>query len=102
VRVYVELARRSFQRHLAYRQATVAGLFTNAVFGGLIASVYGALYRARGSGADVAGVELAEIFAFVWIGQSLVMGGGVWGWGGMAGSIQNGDGGGHLMKPNDY
>src|SRR5688500_7904554 len=59
VRLYFEVARRSFRRHLAYRAATLAGLFTNAVFGVLIASVYGALYDGRGETA-VAGFSRAE------------------------------------------
>ncbi|MEA2527897.1 MAG: viologen exporter family transport system permease protein [Thermomicrobiales bacterium] len=102
MRVYVELARRSFQRHLAYRQATVAGIFTNAVFGVLIASVYGALYRSRGGEADVAGFGLSEIFAFIWIGQSLLMVVAIWGWWEMAVSIQTGNVVADLIKPINY
>lgn len=102
MRVYVELARRSFQRHLAYRQATIAGIFTNAVFGVLIASVYGALYRSRGSEADVAGFGLTEIYTYVWLGQSLLMVVAVWGWWDMATSIQTGNVVTDLMKPVDY
>jgi ABC-2 type transport system permease protein len=102
VRVYVELGRRSFQRHLAYRQATIAGIFTNAVFGVLIASVYGALYRSQGSEAAVAGFGLPEIFAYIWIGQSLLMVVAVWGWWEMAVSIQTGNVVVDLMKPVDY
>lgn len=102
MRVYVELARRSFQRHLAYRQAAVAGIFTNAVFGVLIASVYGALYRSRGSGASVAGFDLQEILTFIWISQSLLMVIAIWGWWDMSVSIQTGDVIVDLMKPIDY
>jgi ABC-2 type transport system permease protein len=102
VRVYVELARLSFQRHLAYRQATLAGIFTNAVFGVLIASVYGALYRSRSETGSVAGFELTEIFAFVWISQSLLMVVAIWGWWEMSASIQTGNVVVDLMKPIDY
>lgn len=102
MRVYVELARRSFQRHLAYRQATVAGIFTNAVFGVLIASVYGALYRSRGSGSAVAGFDLREILTFIWMSQSLLMVIAIWGWWDMSASIQTGDVIVDLMKPIDY
>lgn len=33
MRLYTEVARRSFRRYAAYRGATVAGIFTNTVFG---------------------------------------------------------------------
>lgn len=102
MRVYVELARRSFQRHLAYRQATIAGIFTNAVFGVLIASVYGALYRSRGDATEVGGFGVNEIFTYVWIGQSLLMVIAIWGWWEMASSIQTGNVVVDLMKPVDY
>ncbi|HKG25626.1 MAG TPA: ABC-2 family transporter protein [Thermomicrobiales bacterium] len=102
MRVYVELARRSFQRHLAYRQATIAGMFTNAVFGVLIASVYGALYRSRSGESDVAGFGVSEMYTYVWIGQSLLMVVAVWGWWEMATSIQTGNVIVDLMKPVDY
>jgi ABC-2 type transport system permease protein len=102
MRVYLELARRSFQRHLAYRQATVAGIFTNAVFGVLIASMYGALYRSRENGAAVAGFDLPEILTFIWISQSLLTVVAIWGWWDMAVSIQTGDVIVDLMKPIDY
>jgi ABC-2 type transport system permease protein len=99
MRIYVELARRSFQRHLAYRQATVAGIFTNAVFGVLIASVYGALYRSRGSDAAVANFDVHEMWTYVWISQSLLMVVAIWGWWELATSIQTGDVVVDLMKP---
>lgn len=102
MRVYLELARRSFQRHLAYRQATVAGIFTNAVFGVLIASVYGALYRSRGTGESVAGFDLSEAWTYIWIGQSLLTVIAIWGWWELAASIQSGDVVVDLMKPIDF
>ena len=104
MRLYVELARRSFQRHLAYRAATLAGLFTNAVFGVLIASVFTALYRERQStaGGSVAGFTLPEMLTFVWIGQSLIMVVYLWGWWEVAAAIESGDIVADLMKPIDY
>src|SRR5688500_619791 len=67
VRLYLEVARRSFRRHLAYRAATLAGLFTNAVWGVLIASVYRALYQGSDVG-SVAGFTLRDALTYVWIG----------------------------------
>lgn len=62
MRLYAEVARRSFQRHLAYRAATLAGHFTNSVFGLLIASVYLALYRGHGK-QRVAGFSASDLIA---------------------------------------
>jgi ABC-2 type transport system permease protein len=101
VRLYLEVARRSFQRHLTYRVATLAGLFTNAVFGLFISSVYIAFYQG-GEQASVAGFTLPEILTFVWIGQSLLMLVYLWNWWEVAISIQTGDVVSDLMKPMDF
>lgn len=102
MRVYLEFARRSFQRHLAYRQATLAGIFTNGVFGVLTASVYGTLYRSRGESGAVAGFDLPEILAYIWVGQSLLMPLAVFGTWEIAGSISTGDVVVDLMKPINF
>jgi ABC-2 type transport system permease protein len=101
--LYLQVARQSFRRHLAYRGATLAGLFTNAVFGVLIASVFTALYRSRDAAEpSVAGFTLSETLTFVWIGQSLLMLVYLWGWWEVAAAIQSGDVVADLMKPIDY
>src|SRR6476620_8865499 len=101
MRVYFEFARRSFQRHLAYRQAALAGIFTNSVFGILVASVFSALYRER-AGATVAEFNLPEILTFIWISQSLLMPLAIFGTWEIAESIRSGDVVADLMKPVDY
>lgn len=101
MRVYLEVARRSFQRHLAYRGATLAGLFTNSVFGVILASVFVALYRSRGGG-SVAGFSLPESLTYIWIGQAMIMVIYMWGWWEVALSIQSGNVVTDLMKPFDY
>lgn len=105
MRVYLELARRSFQRQLAYRQAAIAGIFTNAVFGLLISSTYRALYQSRDAASSaerVAGFNVSEIYTFIWIGQSLLMVIAIWGWWEMSASIRSGDVVMDLMKPLNY
>ncbi len=101
MRLYLEVARRSFQRHLAYRVATLAGLFTNAVFGVFFSSVYIAFYQG-GEQTAVAGFTLPQILTFVWIGQSLLMLVYLWNWWEIAASIQSGDVVSDLMKPMDF
>ncbi len=102
VRLYVEVARSSFRRYLAYRGATLAGLFTNSIFGVLLASVYIALYQDRESGATVAGFSLPDLLTFVWISQSLIAVVSLWGWWDIANSIQSGDIVSDFMKPFNY
>lgn len=101
MRLYLEVARRSFQRHLTYRVATLAGLFTNAVFGVFFSAVYAAFYQG-GERGNVAGFTLPEILTFVWIGQSLLMLVYIWNWWEVAVSIQTGDVVSDLMKPMDF
>lgn len=101
MRLYVEVARLSFRRHLTYRSATLAGLFTNVVFGVLIASVFVAFYRDSDQ-PDVAGFTVAEALTFVWAGQSMIMVLHLWGWSEIADSIKSGDVVADLMKPIDY
>jgi ABC-2 type transport system permease protein len=48
MRLYAEFMRRAFQQTLAYRGATLAGIFTNSVFGVMISSVFLALFASRG------------------------------------------------------
>lgn len=101
MRLYVEVARRSFQRHLAYRAATLSGLFTNAVFGVLLASVWSALY-AGDDRTRVADFSLQDALTFVWLGQALIMVIHMWGWWEIAATVQTGDVIADLMKPFDY
>ena len=102
MRPYFEVARRSFQRHLAYRGATLAGLFTNAVFGVLLSAVFAAFYDRDRAADPVAGFTLGEALAFVWVGQSLIMVVAFWGTWDIAASIQSGDVVADLLKPVDY
>lgn len=102
MRLYVEVARSSFRRYLAYRSATLAGLFTNSVFGVLLASVYIALYRDRDVGERVAGFALTDLLTFVWISQALISVVSMWGWWEIAHSIQTGDIVSDFMKPFNY
>lgn len=76
VRLYFEVARRSFRRVAAYRSAYVAGILTNAFFGALRSVVYIALF---GSGATVvAGFTLQEAISYTWVTQALISIGAGW------------------------
>jgi ABC-2 type transport system permease protein len=66
---YPQLVRAGFQRYASYRQASLAGLATNIVFGLLRASVLVAVLNQRG---PVAGYDIATAVTYVWLGQGLL------------------------------
>lgn len=68
----------SFRRYATYRVATAAGVFTNTVFGFVLAFTYVALWDER---PRLGGYDMSEALAYVWLGQALLaasslMGGG--------------------------
>ena len=75
MRLYYEIARRSFRRATIYRSAYIAGLLTNSFFGALRCFVYIALY---GAGGTVAGFTLNDAISYTWLTQSLISLGGGW------------------------
>jgi ABC-2 type transport system permease protein len=102
VRLYLELARRAFQQTLTYRGAALAGIFTNGIFGIMIASVFLALYQSQGSGNAVQGWTRDQTITLVWINQSLLMTVYMWGWWEVTRNIQSGAIVTELLKPYDY
>ncbi|CAN5706833.1 hypothetical protein BH09CHL1_BH09CHL1_10650 [soil metagenome] len=104
MRLYLELARRSFQQQFTYRGAALAGIFTNGIFGIMIASVFLALYRSQGNGGteSVEGWSRDQTITLVWINQSLLMTVYMWGWWEVTRNIQSGAIISELLKPYDY
>jgi ABC-2 type transport system permease protein len=102
VRLYYEIARREFRRHLTYRTATFAGLFTNSIFALIFSAVYLALYRDAGGQLEVAGFTVAEALTYVWITQSLIMVVAMWGTWDIALGVRSGDIYADLFKPFNY
>ncbi|WP_030793511.1 ABC transporter permease [Streptomyces sp. NRRL S-920] len=77
-RLYAAVARGSFRRYATYRVATAAGVFTNTVFGLILAYTYIALWDER---PGLGGYDQEQAITFVWLGQALLtvmalMGGG--------------------------
>ncbi len=70
MRLYLEVARRTFRRIATYRGATVAGVFTNTVFGFLLAYVLLAVYRER---SDVGGFDAVDAVTYTFVTQGLLM-----------------------------
>jgi viologen exporter family transport system permease protein len=99
MRVFIEVARRSFQRQFAYRGAALAGMVANTMFGVIIASVYRGLYASQPGTSTVEGFDLTEILTYVWISQSLISVIALWGWYDVARSVQSGEIVTDLVKP---
>lgn len=70
MRLYWEVARRSFRRWSTYRAATLAGLFTNTVFGYLRAYILVAVAAAGGGTAG--GWDTTELVTFAFLTQGLL------------------------------
>jgi len=68
--LYAAVAARGFRRYATYRAATVAGIFTNTVFGVIIAYSFIALWDQR---PHLGGYEQAQALTFVWVAQALIM-----------------------------
>jgi ABC-2 type transport system permease protein len=96
MRVFIELSKRSFQRFLTYRAATLAGLATNLFFGILRAAIYLALYGARN---EVSEISVEGIVAYTGISQAVIAYLSMFGWYDLMESIYSGEVGSDLLKP---
>lgn len=91
------LAWSGFRRHATYRQATVAGTFTNVVFGFL--RCYVLLAVASSAGGKPAGYDATQLATYVWVGQGLLAVVLLWGWSELADRIRTGDVSADLLRP---
>ena len=70
MRVYAEVARRSFLRHSTYRGATIAGVFTNTVFGFLKVYILTAVVAQTGA---VRGLDRTGVITFTFVAQGFLI-----------------------------
>ncbi|MFE9887715.1 ABC transporter permease [Streptomyces scopuliridis] len=70
MRLYAVVAAGGFRRYATYRVATFAGVFTNTVFGFIMAYTYTALWDER---PHLGGYDLSQAVTYVWLGQALLM-----------------------------
>lgn len=98
VRVLTALAGAEFRRYLTYRQATVAGAFTNTVFG--FVRCYTLLSVAAVTG-QMAGYDPAQLVTFVWVGQGLLAVVSFWGAHELPDRVRTGQVVADLLRPVD-
>jgi ABC-2 type transport system permease protein len=97
--LHVAVAARAFRRYSTYRAATVAGIFTNSVFGVIYSYAYLALWTER---PHAGGYDAGDAVTYVWIGQALLMTVALWGGGttdDLAERIRTGDVAVDLYRP---
>lgn len=68
--VYLQVAAKSFQKHLAYRAANLAGIATNIFFGAIYVLIYTALFQGRG---EIGGLDVRDTITYAVLAQSLLM-----------------------------
>ncbi|MEU7229627.1 ABC transporter permease [Streptomyces chrestomyceticus] len=99
--LYAAVAAGSFRRYATYRIATASGVFTNTVFGFILAYTYTALWTER---PHLGGYDLPQALTFVWTGQALLAATGLLIGGGMdelQERIRSGDIAVDLYRPAD-
>lgn len=98
MRLEWEIAKRGWRRYAAYPWATVAGVFTNTVFGFLQAYILLAIYRHR---SDVGGYSASDSVTYVWLVQGLLMTVYSFSWRELADRIRDGSIATDLSRPLD-
>jgi ABC-2 type transport system permease protein len=68
--MYWSIAAASFRQYSTYRIATLAGVFTNSVFGLIRASIM--LAAITTAGGELSGYTTAQAATYVWLGQALL------------------------------
>jgi ABC-2 type transport system permease protein len=99
--LYLAVAAGGFRRYATYGTATAAGVFTNTVFGFIVAFTYVALWDER---PGLGGYDQGQALAFVWVSQSLLAAGALIGGGfheELQERIRSGDVAVDLYRPAD-
>ena len=73
--LYVAVAARSFRRYSTYTAATLAGIFTNSVFGVIISFSYIAVWRQNPT---AGGYDVTDAVTYCWLAQAMIMTVAVW------------------------
>lgn len=96
MRLFWEVTKLSFRRHLTYRAATVAGLITNVFFGLMRVAVLLALYGDR---QEVAGITVQGIITYAGLTQAIIAYLSIFGWYDLMNSVHSGEVSSDLLKP---
>jgi ABC-2 type transport system permease protein len=98
VTTFGALAWSGFRRYATYRQATIAGAFTNVVFGFLRCYVLLAVAAAVAGGRP-GGYDVTQLATYVWVGQGLLSVVALGVWTDLSDRIRTGDVAADLLRP---
>jgi ABC-2 type transport system permease protein len=99
MRLYVEVARATYRQMTTYRGATFAGIFTNTVFGFILAYVMLAVFRQR---PVIGGFDAVDAVTFTFVTQGMLMVVGIFGRTDQGIRIRTGEVAVDLSRPYDY
>ena len=99
LRLFWEIAQRSYQRYLTYRAATLAGLVTNFFFGILRASILVALFGAQ---TEVEGISLQGAVTYAAMTQAVIGYLSLFNWFDLMRTVYTGEIGSDLLKPMSF
>jgi ABC-2 type transport system permease protein len=97
--LYAAVAARAFKRYATYSVATLAGIFTNCVFGVIISFSYLAVWEQNPT---AGGFDAADALTYCWLGQAMIMTVAIWSGGAtddLAARIRTGDVALDLYRP---
>ena len=100
--LYAAVAVRAFRRYSTYTTATLAGIFTNSVFGVIICFSYRAVWT---QSPHAGGYDVRDALTYAWLAQALIMVVGIWGGGAtddVADRIRTGDVAIDLYRPVSF
>jgi ABC-2 type transport system permease protein len=99
IQLFWEITKRSYQRFLTYRAATLAGLVTNFFFGILRAAILVALYDTQ---PVVEGISLQEAITYAALTQALIGYLSLFNWFDLMETVYTGEIATDLLKPMNY
>jgi ABC-2 type transport system permease protein len=99
VHTYMALAKAEFRRYSTYRSATLAGIFTNSVFGFIRLGVLLAAIAAAGG--TLGGYGPQEASTYVWLGQAFLAPVAMYAWSDLAERVRTGEIAVDLARPLD-
>jgi ABC-2 type transport system permease protein len=97
--LFWQITKRSYQRYLTYRAATLAGLLTNLFFGILRASILVALYGAQ---SEVDGITTNAAVTYAAMSQALIGYLSMFRWNDLMETVYTGEVAVDLLKPINY
>jgi ABC-2 type transport system permease protein len=99
MRLYWEIVRRGFGRYATYLGATLAGVFTNTIFGFIRAYILIALFEVR---PILGGYRISDALTYTFVTQGLIATVAIWGWFEIEERIRTGDVATDLLRPLSF